>query len=123
MSLTAQEQREQNGYQPGVSGNPNGRKAIKLRADALYAEIRPEFGALDKVDETLLQHACALLAHSQMAKRDDQIRSVGTAHRVLESLRKRARAVPKASGDLNEYLLSKKHDSEMASKGAGETEE
>jgi hypothetical protein len=106
------------GLNRGGNHNPNGSKAVKMRITALNEELRAEFGSLDRIDNEYVKRAAELLVRSEWAKPNDKIRMVGTAHRLLETVRRHAaKSAPKPGSDLTNYL-----NSEIAAKAASETE-
>ena len=70
----------------GVSGNPLGYRVHEAKALQLRAEIARELGDLMAGDEILLARAVELLV-SRPRSRNDGIRAINTAHRILRTLR------------------------------------
>ena len=81
-------------FPKGVSGNPHGRKSMRVRAAELYAELEPDFQNLTATDRVLLQQATLLLARAEhvasIKHADVALRSAGEGRRILQTLRRTA---------------------------------
>jgi hypothetical protein len=100
MSLAAREQTKEHLWKPGVSGNPNGLKAVRIKVDALFNELAGEIeqsGALSVVERVMLENACSLIVKAQRTtKVGDSVRASSEARRVIEGLRERRKSAPAA---------------------------
>jgi hypothetical protein len=72
-------------WQPGQSGNPDGKRSTKLRREKLMAELSAEFGGLSGGDHALLSEAVDLL----VKRSGDRVRTINTAARIIRDIRRR----------------------------------
>jgi hypothetical protein len=123
MEVAANEQRRHSRgrpFEPGVSGNPKGKAALRERADELFQTMAPDFGMLSATDEVLLRQACLLLARSERVHRvrdiDVGVRMSGEARRLLAGLQRKRDRSKRDSGvsALQEYLASREMSPDVA---------
>jgi hypothetical protein len=104
-------QQQARGFQPGVSGNPQGRMSNRERAERIEAKARElgaEFGGLEKltpVDRELLKQAATLLLRRPKSA-EDVVRVANSIARLLGGLSKRRKREPAHCGTLDQYLAS-----------------
>jgi hypothetical protein len=93
MSLAERNQSTEHLFKPGVSGNPNGLAAIRIKVDRLFNELAAELeqgGALSVVERTLLRNAASLIVKAERTTRiGDSVRASSEARRVIHGLRER----------------------------------
>jgi hypothetical protein len=131
--LSAHEQREKKkkrwpGFQPGISGNPAGRREPKGLAE-LVETLKADFAdvELTAIDKILLENAARLLLRaSRSADGEVVVRLSSEARRTLLSLRSRSikRAAKGQTVALTDYLARVHPEAdEMAERSASRTDD